>query len=303
VGSFGHPKAVALGLMLALSMPAAAAPSAYPSPDAAVSALVDALRTDNNAALQAILGPGSGKLISSGDPREDAEARRRFLDAFAAHHGLEEDGPDRRRLVVGDKDWPLPIPLVRGGAGWRFDGRAGVQELIDRRIGRNELAAIDMALSYVEAQRDYFARGAGEYAQRLISSPGSKDGLYWPAATGEPESPFGPLVSQAIEEGFEGQPVSGQPVVYRGYQFRILKEQGDSAPGGTKSYVVDGRMTGGFALLAAPVKYGASGIMTFIVGPDGVVFQKDLGPNTTRAAAELGRYDPDLSWARVDITN
>jgi hypothetical protein len=210
-------------------------------------------------------------------------------------------------LNVGKNDWPMPIPLVKQSAVWHFDTPAGAQEIINRRIGRNEIAAIRVSVSYVYAQMDYFARskqatGTGEYAQRLVSTPDKHDGLYWPAAAAELVSPLASLVDQAIEEGYHGELVSGKPIPYQGYYFHILKAQGDSAPGGAKDYVTGGKMTGGFALVAWPANYGVSGIMTFLVDQDGVVFQKDLGTSTAALAGRTARFDPDLSWARVDIS-
>ena len=214
-------------------------------------------------------------------------------------------GEDRFVLDVGKDDWPLPIPVVRQAGVWHFDTAAGAQEIIDRRIGRNEIDAIRVSLFYADAQKDYFDRikqtsGAGEYAQHLVSTPNKHDGLYWPAAVGELESPLAPLIKQAIDEGYPSEIVSGIP--YQGYYFRILKGQGENAPGGAKDYLVKGKMTGGFALLAWPATYGISGIMTFLIDQDGVVFQKDLGEHTAASAGTITRFDPDISWARVDVT-
>jgi hypothetical protein len=201
----------------------------------------------------------------------------------------------------------MPIPVVKQGALWHFDTAAGAQEIINRRIGRDELAAIRVALFYVDAQKDYFERmkqagGTGEYAQRLISTPNKHDGLYWPAAAGELESPLAPLIGQAIEEGYPGEIDAGKPIPYQGYYFPIIKGQGENAPGGAKAYIVGGKMTGGFALVAWPASYGVSGIMTFLVDQDGVVFQKDLGERTAALANAMSRFDPDISWARVNVT-
>jgi hypothetical protein len=203
-------------------------------------------------------------------------------------------------LDVGKDDWPFPIPLVMADGSWRFDSRAGAQELIDRRIGRNETAAIRTALAYVDAQKAFYAmtgqQDHAQYAQHLVATPGKHDGLYWPAAAGEPESPLAPLMEQAREEGYPGERAAGKPVPYHGYLFRILTGQGPSAAEGALDYVNDGRMTKGFALIAWPASFGASGIMSFIVDRDGIVFQKDLGPDTAAAAAAIKLFDPDLSW-------
>jgi hypothetical protein len=280
---------------------------AFASPDEAAAALIDAIKLGDQKRLVAVLGPGSEPLINSGDPHADAANRQKFVENYDAQHKLAEMAPGRDVLNVGVNDWPLPIPVVQGNGGWRFDSRAGAQEIINRRIGRNEIAAIRVALTYVDAQRDYFERskqtgGTGEYAQRLISTPNQHDGLYWAAAAGDPESPFGPLVAQAVEEGYPGDIVAGRPIPYQGYYFRVLKGQGEHAPGGAKTYMAGGHMTGGFALIAWPARFGVSGIMTFLVDQDGVVFQKDLGEGTVVAAAAMTRFDPDLTWARVDVT-
>lgn len=279
----------------------------FPTGDAAVAALIDALRTGKPDTAQTVLGPASAKLLSSGDKYSDAAERQRFLAAYDIQHELVAAQADRLVLQVGADDWPFPIPLVRAGGRWHFDAKAGAQELVDRRIGRNEIAAIRTSLAYIDAQKAFFAltkeQGHPRYAQRLASSSGKHDGLYWPAAAGEPESPLAPLMAQAKEEGYPGERISGKPQPYNGYFFRILTGQGSSAADGARDYLSDGRMTRGFALIAWPASYGASGIMTFIVNQDGIVFQKDLGPDTAAVAAETKLFDPDLSWARVDIVN
>jgi hypothetical protein len=282
----------------------------FASPDEAAGALASATRTHDMAALRAILGPDSEKLLSTGDRYADQEQERRFAASYDEKHALVPHGPDDIELEVGANDWPLPIPIVRSDGRWHFDTKAGAQEIIDRRIGRNELAAIRVTLTYVEAQKDYFElmkqqTGNGDYAERLISTAGRHDGLYWPVAVGGEESPFGPLVAQAEEEGYPapGALVGGKPIPYQGYYFRILKAQGPNAPGGAVNYVQSGRMTRGFALVAWPSSFGSSGITSFLVNQDGVVFQKDLGPETARLAPAITQFNPDLSWARVEVTN
>ncbi len=295
-------------LMIGAAARAAPAQKTFATPQDAVAALIAAVGTDRPSALVAVLGPSAETLVSSGDANADAIARKHFLDNYAAKHALVEDGPGRMVLQVGTNDWPMPLPIVEAGGRWHFDSAAGAQQIVDRRIGRNEIAAIRVCLAYVDAQQDYFARakaagGPGEYAQHLVSAPGEEDGLYWPQQDGQPESPFGPLVRQAMEDGYPGELVSGHPVPYEGYYFRILARQGPDAPGGAKAYVVDGRMTDGFALIAWPATYRASGVMSFIVNQDGVVFQKDLGPQTAAKAAAITSFDPDLSWAKVDLVD
>jgi hypothetical protein len=279
----------------------------FATADEAVAALIAALAANDTAALRRILGPGSENLINSGDRYADQRRRELFLAAYAEQHKLVPSGDDRMVLDVGKNDWSMPIPVVKQGALWHFDTTAGAQEIINRLIGRDELAAIRVALFYVDAQKDYFERmkqagGTGEYAQRLISTPNKHDGLYWPAAAGELESPLAPLIGQAIEEGYPGEIDAGKPIPYQGYYFRIIKGQGENAPGGAKGYIVGGKMTGGFALVAWPASYGVSGIMTFLVDQDGVVFPKDLGERTAALANAMSRFDPDISWARVDVT-
>ncbi len=312
-----RPATLWLTAMLLFAGTAAAAPAAksgaaaqqtFATADDAVAALVAAVGSDKPAALNAVLGPGAEKLVASGDATADAIGRKHFLENYAARHALVADGPGRMVLHVGANDWPMPLPIVQTDGRWHFDSAAGAQEIVDRRIGRNEIAAIRVSLAYVDAQQDYFARakaagGAGEYAQHMVSSPDAEDGLYWPQADGEPESPLGPLVRQAQDEGYPGELVSGKQMPYQGYYFRILKQQGPDADGGPRNYVVGGHMTGGFALVGWPAAYGASGIMTFIVNQEGVVYQKDLGPDTAARAAAITRFDPDLSWARVDIVD
>ena len=289
---------------VAASRPAQAA---FATADEAVSALVDALQRHDRVAVAKILGPGSEALLQSGDATKDDQERRRFLDAFAAHHTLSADGTDRMTLQIGPDNWPMPIPLVQRNGMWRFDSREGAQEIVNRRIGRNEIAAIRFCLAYVDAQRAYFdlfkqATGVGVYARLLVSTPGNYDGLYWPSAAGVPESPLTPLVQSAIEEGYPDQIESGKRVPYQGYFYRILTAQGADAAGGSKSYIQDGKLTAGFALVAWPATYGASGVMTFIVNQDSVVFQDDLGPDTAARVPAIKAFDPSLDWATVTIS-
>jgi hypothetical protein len=279
----------------------------YATPEDAAAALVAALRAGRLYRIRLVLGPGSEKLISSGDKYADAAERQRFLAAYDERHELVSAAPDRMTLEVGRNNWPLPMPLVKANGRWHFDSRAGAQEIVDRRIGRNEIAAIRTALAYVDAQKAYFAltgqSGEAQYAQRLASSAGKHDGLYWPSKAGEPESPLAPLMAQATEAGYPGERVAGRPQPYYGYYFRILTGQGVDTPEGARSYVGNGRMTKGFALIAWPATYGVSGIMSLIVDEDGIVFQKDLGPRTAAVAAGIKAFDPDLSWAQVRVVN
>jgi hypothetical protein len=266
------------------------------------------LRDHKETDLRAMLGSDADRVLDSGDKYADQELQGRFVALYDEKHAIDQKTPGRAELDVGPDDWPMPIPLVQSDGRWTFDTKAGAQTIVDRRIGRNELAAIRTLLATVDAQHDYFdlakqAKGSGEYATRFLSTPGRRDGLYWPVAEGESESPLGPLISTAQDAGYPGELVGGKPIPYEGYFFRILKAQGPNANGGAKSYIQSGRMTGGFALIAWPAVFESSGIMTFVVGPDGDVYQKDLGPETAHMAAKITTFDPDLSWARVSVTN
>jgi hypothetical protein len=270
--------------------------------------LAAAARSHNTAALRAVLGPGSEALVSSGDRTADEQAQRHFVESYDAHHALTPEGTDRVVLDVGTNDWPVPIPIVRQGTRWYFNAPEGAQEIIDRRIGRNEIAAIRVSLAYVDAQNDYFDRqkqltGTGEYAQRIVSTQGRHDGLYWPAAEGQQDSPLEPLVAQAREEGYPGEMLHQKLLPYQGYFFRILLAQGTDAPDGARNYIQNGRMTGGFALIAWPASYASSGIMSFIVNQDGIVFQKDVGPDTAQVVTKITQFNSDPSWARINVTD
>ena len=313
----GAPKSWLCSILAAILWTgiAQAAPTNAPEPqrsfasaEDAAKAFVAALRDNNKTDLRAILGPEADRVVDSGDRYGDQELHQRFVALYEEKHAIDEKVPGRAELNVGANDWPLPIPLVESNGRWMFDTNAGAQTIVDRRIGRNELSAIRTLLACVDAQHDYFERakqanGSGVYATRLVSTPGRHDGLYWPVAEGETESPLGPLIDAAQDAGYPGQLIGGKPSPYEGYLFRILKGQGPNGDGGTKSYMQSGRMTGGFALLAWPAVFGSSGIMTFIVGPDGDVYQKDLGAKTGRIAADMTTFDPDLTWSRVEETN
>jgi len=293
---------VVFGIILMMAWAAAGAqPAHYSSPDEAVKALLEAAKSEDLEALKTVLGPDVEDL-GSGDPVADEAARVRFVENASESHRIQLDGDDRAELLVGADAWPSSIPLVKEAEGWRFDTVAGKEELANRRIGSNELHAIASARAYVDAQYEYAARdpmgdGKRQYAQQFTSSEGKRDGLFWPAGEGEPESPLGLLVAEADLEGYDL--ASGQAAPYHGYYFRILKAQGVHAPGGAKSYLNDGHMTGGFGLVAFPAEYGNSGIMTFIVNQRGLMFQKDLGEDTVTLAAAMSEYDPDPTWTPV----
>jgi hypothetical protein len=291
---------VALIGIAILSSAAAAEQASFATPEQAVDALVAATRADSTAELLKILGPGSRTLISSGDAVADTRARRKFVSAYETANEITKEGDDRAILVVGKDGWTFPFPLVKHGKAWEFDASAGAEEILDRRIGANELSAIEVCRAYVDAQRDYAARdpehsGLLTYAQKFKSSPGRHDGLYWPAAAGEAESPFGPLVADARAAGYGAKLAKGR-TPYHGYYYRILTGQGPAAKGGAYSYIVKGHMIAGFAMVAFPAQYGISGVMTFIVNNDGVVYQKDLGPDTAERAETMKLFNPDSSW-------
>ncbi|HUC69438.1 MAG TPA: DUF2950 domain-containing protein [Stellaceae bacterium] len=303
--SFLHLMIGALALAVACSAAglAAGAQKTFATPEQAVKALVDAVRSSDAKALHDILGPGSQKLLSSGDKVADAQARRKFVAEYDAANKLDSDGDDRRILSVGTDDWEFPFPIVKRGKVWTFDASAGAQEILDRRIGANELNAIEVVRAYVDAQREYAEKdrngdGVLEYAQKFLSSPGKQDGLYWPAAPGEDESPIGPLMVRARVQGYSTTATRNRRPFY-GYYYKILKGQGDAAKGGAYDYVVNGRMIGGFALVAFPAQYGVSGVMSFIINQDDVVYQKDLGPDTAEIAEKMTLFNPDANWTKT----
>ncbi len=277
----------------------------FPSAEDAVKAMVAAVKADDTKSLLAMMGPGSRHIILSGDPVEDKRGREWFVKHYEEKNRLDEETPGTVTLHVGNDDWPFPFPIVKAEKGWTFDTRAGKEEILARRVGKNELSAIQVCLAYVDAQKEYAMRkgrqgeGLLEYAQRFVSKPGKQDGLYWEAAEGEEQSPMGPLFAAAREEGYGEKPLGGRPTPYHGYLYRILKAQGANAPGGAHDYVVGGKMIGGFALIAYPAHYRASGVMTFIVNQDGVVYQKDLGRDAKEAARAVKAFDPDKTWVRA----
>jgi len=304
----GHAsRAVPLCAVALLANVLTASPSraqqSYHSPEEAATALAAAVKGGTANAMLKVLGYAGQDIIESGDDVADAEARARFVSAYDAKHSIKTEGNTKATLVLGTDDFPFPVPLVNQNAGWKFDPAAGRREILYRRIGRNELDAIQTCLAFVDAQNEYAGKdrgdGVGVYAQRIVSTPGRKDGLFW-RDDGD-LSPLGELAAKASAEGYK---TSGdRPAPYHGYYFRILRGQGADAPGGALDYVVKGKMIGGFALIAYPAEYGNSGVMTFVVNHAGTVFEKDLGPRTESIARRVAVFDPDQTWKKADATS
>jgi hypothetical protein len=294
-----------IAALLCTALSVASAQQAFKTPDEGASALVSAARAGDMKTLVTVLGPDGEDIVSSGDAVADATTRQKFVAAYDAKHQMAMEGDNKAILVIGQDDFPLPIPLARKDGMWRFDTAAGRDEILFRRIGKNELEAIQSCLAYVDAQNEYAEKdrtgaGANTYAQRIISQPGKRDGLYWPTSPGEEASPLGELVGQATRQGYRA---GGGRTPFHGYYFKILTKQGAAAPGGEMDYIVRGKMIGGFALVAYPAEYRNSGAMTFLVNHAGTVFQKDLGPDTSRLAERMTSFNPDPSWQKVSDTD
>jgi hypothetical protein len=283
---------------LCLLIPAAQAQQSFSNPDDAASALAAAVKSGVKQDMLKVLGADGEDIIDSGDDVADADARGKFVSAYDAGHSVKVDGK-KATLIIGGDDFPFPIPLVHNKTGWEFDTDAGRQEILYRRIGRNELDTIKTSLAFVDAEDEYADKdrgdGVGVYAQRIVSNPGKKDGLYWPSDNND--SPLGQLAADASAEGYKA---GSEPQPYHGYYYRILTQQGASAPGGAMSYIVKGKMIGGFALVAYPADYGNSGVMTFIVNHAGTVYQKDLGEDTAARVKSMTSFDPDKTWTKVE---
>jgi Protein of unknown function (DUF2950) len=271
----------------------------FSSPEEASTVLVDALQNNDEKALLGILGPGATQIVSSGDPTEDAEGRAKFARKYEEMHRFLKEPDGSVTLYIGAENWPTPIPLVMKGNVWFFDAEAGKREILFRRIGRNEYSAIRICQELVAAQKEYYAMQHNEYAKQIFSDEGQHNGLYWKVSEGEPQSPIGPLVASAVAEGYvkgKGAP----PTPYRGYFFHILTRQGKDASDGAKNYIVNGKMTEGFAFVAYPAEYRSSGVMTFIVNQDGVVYQKDLSKKTEALGKAMQEYNPDSNWSKAE---
>ena len=266
----------------------------FSSAEDASNALVTATKNNDETAMREILGPDGKQIVSSGDDAEDAADRASFVQKYQQMHRLMKEPDGTTVLYIGAENWPTPIPLVKKGNSWYFDTEAGKREILYRRVGQNEMSTIMVCQELVAAQKEYYSAQKNEYAQKIFSDEGQHNGLYWKAAAGEPQSPIGPLVASAVAEGYQ----PGAPTPFHGYYFRILTSQGAAAQGGAKSYIVSGKLTAGFAFVAYPAEYRSSGVMTFIVGEDGVVYQKDLGTNSSTIAKAMKDYNPNSTWQK-----
>jgi hypothetical protein len=275
-----------------------AAQKTFPTAQAASQALVDAVKSNDESTMLQVLGPDGKDIVSSGDEVEDAQNRSTFMMRYQQMHRLMKEPNGTTTLYVGSDNWPLPIPLVNKGGAWYFATTMAKMEILYRRVGRNEISTIHTSQELVAAQKEYAASHNGEYAQKIFSDPGQQNGLYWKADKGQPQSPIGPLVASAVAEGYTSKKEGAAATPYRGYLYGVLTQQGPRAPGGAKSYIADGKMTGGFAFIAFPAEYKSSGVMTFVICQNGVVFRKDLGPNTEKIAKAMKSFNPGPSWKR-----
>jgi len=271
----------------------------FSSPEDASNAFFTAVQSNDEKVMLDILGPEGKHIVSSGDETEDAQSRANFVQRYQQMHRLVREPDGTTVLYIGAENWPTPIPLVNNGHSWYFDTEAGKNEILYRRVGRNELSAISVCQELVAAGKEYYSSQHNEYPQKILSDEGQHNGLYWKSAAGEPRSPVGPLVAAAVAEGYAPSR-GGAPTPYRGYYYHVLTRQGENAPGGAKNYIVNGKMVEGFAFVAYPAKYRSSGVMTFIVNEDGVVYQKDLGKETDVLAKAMKEYNPDPSWQKAE---
>jgi hypothetical protein len=302
---------ITLALLLCLLVGSGCASSGgqkrFKSPQAAADSLVQALRAHDTAQLKQIFGPDSGEIVSSGDAVADRNQADRFLAAYDQQHRFETEADGDVTLVIGDQDWPFPVPIVKNDNGYVFDTAAGKDEILNRRIGRNELDTEQVCLAVIDAQREYAQKrpmggDMDEYAPKFISDPGKKNGLFWPTGEGEAPSPLGLLVAEASHEGYTARTAGQPPPPYHGYYYRLLTSQGPHATGGAEDYLVKGHLIGGFAIVAYPAQYGNSGIMTFMTNQDGVLYQRDLGPDTEKVAQTITSFDPGPEWKATSIS-
>jgi hypothetical protein len=278
-------------------------PQNFDSPEAAATALFEAAKADGNSALLKVLGKKGRTLVDSGDEVADKNARAQFVEKYTTAMNLDKTDPEFVTLEVGEDKWPFPVPIISEGGKWHFDTPTGIDEVVNRRVGANELDTIQSCLAYVDAQREYYSLNPEKsslqhYAGKLISADGKKDGLYWPASESEPQSPIGEGFAAARAEGYEPKDGSMKGVPYHGYIYRQLTKQGPNARGGAYDYLVNDQLMGGFAVVAFPAEYGNSGVMTFMVNHDGVVFSKDLGPDTAKLAMAIESFDPGPDWKK-----
>ena len=291
-------------IIVGVKADAAVKQKGFATPDEAVNAFATAMRSNDEQALLSIFGTAAKELISSGDPVRDKQRREMFISDYDRKNSITQEGA-KTVLVIGEKDWPFPIPLVKRGDQWIFDTTAGKEEILNRRIGEDELSTVQTLLAIVDAQREYALidrdnDGLRAYAEKLRSDPGKKNGLYWQTKEGEEPSPLGELVADARAEGYTRTGPKQGPIPFHGYYFRLLKKQGKHASGGAFDYVVKNKMIGGFAVVAYPAVYGSSGVMTFVVNHEGVVYEKDLGKNTPKIAKAMTSFDPDKTWKKVE---
>jgi Protein of unknown function (DUF2950) len=296
------PKLAAIVILVAGCLPLRAmaqqpAQKTFSSAEAASNALVTAAQSNDEKAMLDILGRDGRQIISSGDDAEDAAGRANFVQKYQEMHRLVKEPDGTTTLYIGSENWPTPIPLMNKGSSWYFDAHTAQKEILYRRVGENEISTIRVCQELAAAQKEYYSMQHAEYAEKIFSNEGQHNGLYWKVASGEPKSPIGPLVAAAVAEGYV-ESRNGDPTPYRGYYYHILAAQGKDAPGGTKSYIVNGKMTDGFAFIAYPAQYRSSGVMTFIVNQDGIVYRKDLGRKTDVMAKAMKEYNPDSSWKK-----
>ncbi len=288
-----------LTVCVSVSMAQQRGQKTFSSAEDASNALVTAAQNNDEKAMLDILGPDGKQIVSSGDEAEDAENRANFVRRYQEMHRLVKEPDGTTVLYIGAHNWPSPIPLEAKGSSWYFDTEAGKREILYRRIGRNEMSTIRVCQELVAAEKEYYTAQHSEYAPKIFSDEGQHNGLYWKAADGEPPSPIGPLVAEAVAEGYaKGQ--AGPPTPYRGYYYHVLTRQGKDAPGGAKSYIINGKMTEGFAFVAYPAEYKSSGVMTFIVNEDGIVYQKDLGKKTEALAKAMREYNTNSGWQKAE---
>ena len=298
------PKLAAVAILLTVwfptrSMAQQTGQKTFSSPEDASHALLTAAQSNDEKAMLDILGPDGTQIVSSGDETEDANSRANFVEKYQEMHRLVKEPDGTTTLYIGAENWPTPIPLMSQGSSWYFDTEAGKKEILYRRIGQNEISTIRVCQELVAAQKEYYSAQHNEYAQTIFSDEGQHNGLYWKAADGASQSPIGPLVAAAVAEGYS-KSQAGTPTPYQGYYFHSLIRQGKDGPSGAKSYIINGRMTGGFAFVAYPAEYRSSGVMTFIVNEDGIVYEKDLGKKTDVLAKAMKEYKPNSSWQKAE---